>query len=99
MSLPEAAYRWISNVHYETWDSLPQSSYLIAIGDGAGARIRNASFCICVGPGVGSAILDERGLIIIALPNNRLFKADLINETAEFVEYSDDAAMVAPEYR
>jgi hypothetical protein len=39
------------------------------------------------------------GKMIIMLPNNRLLVADLRAETAEFMEYSDDAACVAPEFR
>lgn len=95
------AYRWIDNIHYETWETLPLCTVTVScfIGADAGWKFTNGSFNFFCGPGVGSAVTEATGLVIIALPNGRLFKADLKAETAEFMDYSDDAAMVAPEFR
>ena len=70
-----------------------------AIGLNAAYRLTTGTYNFLCGPGVGSTITNECGQVIIRLPNNRLFKADLFKETAEFMDYSDDAACVAPEFR
>lgn len=95
------AYDWVNNIRWKTWDDLPfdNASNNFIIGMNAGYRLTFGSFNLLLGPGVGSTITNESALVIIALPNNRLFRADLRAETAEFMDYSDDAAMVAPEFR
>lgn len=93
------AFDWINNIRWKTWDDMPHG-FNFLIGDYAGYRLAFGDFNLFLGRGVGSAIGDAAsGQIIIALPNNRLFKADLKAETAEFMDYSDNAAMVAPEFR
>lgn len=81
-----------------TWDTLPPFG-CCAIGEKAGQNLTTGSMVFLYGPYVGSSLTDECGLVIIALPNGRLFKADLKAETAEFMDYSDEAAMVSPEFR
>jgi hypothetical protein len=94
-------FQWFKNVRWETWDSRPKEDCcgIAAIGEDAAMKLMTGSLCVFIGPGVGSAICQADGVVIIALPNNRLFKADLKAEIAEFMDYSDDAAMVAPEFR
>lgn len=93
------AENWLTNIRWETWQTMPKSSFNCVNGLDAGRKLTCGSLNVFVGPGVGSAVTDESGLVIIALPNNRLLKCDLKAETAEFMDYSDDAAMVAPEFR
>ena len=94
-----ASYAWVVSIRCETWHTLPACSLNYCIGPNAGAFLQNGSFNMLIGPGVGSTLTNESGRIIIPLPNGRLFKADLIAETAEFLDYSDDAACVAPQFR
>lgn len=91
-------WKWVQNIRWETWDTFP-GGLNYAMGQNSAAYLTTGGMNFLFGPGIGSLITTERGKVIVALPNNRLFKADLIAETAEFMDYSDDAACVAPKFR
>ncbi len=93
-------WTWLSNIWNETWDTLPVGdSFNIMLNRQFFHPAFTGNFNLFYGATVGSDVIAADGLVIIELPEARLFIADLVAETAEFMAYSDEAAMVAPQYR